>query len=312
MSGRILVVGAGATGGFFGARLAQHGRDVTFLVREARATQLRENGLRLTGLGPDEVIAPQLVTAAELDSTYDLVLLTVKATALDAAVRDAAPAVGPETGFVPFLNGFDHLRVLNRRFGEQTVLGGVVMVMTTLDADGSVVRLAPMAGITIGDQGGRPTPRVRAAEQLLAGAGFDLDVSDDIVSAMWHKWVFIASIGALTSLGGGAVGEIVAVPGGSDLGPAILDEAAAVAKAAGHPLPDERYAFTREVLTEPGSAGTSSLYRDRQGGRRTEAEHILGDLTRRGRALGVDTPLLDLATLALRVHEKGLATASGS
>jgi 2-dehydropantoate 2-reductase len=71
------------------------------------------------------------------------------------------------------------------------------------------------------------------------------------------------------------------------------------------------YAYTREVLTQPGSATTSSLYRDRQGGQRTEAEHILGDLARRGRSLGVDTPLLDLATLALRVHEKGSTTASG-
>lgn len=308
---RILVVGAGATGGYFGARLAQHGRDVTFLVRETRAAQLRRDGLRLTGLGADEVITPQVVTAAELDSTYDLVLLTVKATALDAAVRDLAPAVGPDTALVPFLNGFDHLRVLTDRFGAPTVPGGVVMVITTLGEDGSIVRLAPMAGITIGAQSGEPTPQVRAAEQLLAGAGFDLDVSDDIVSAMWHKWMFIASIGALTSLGGGAVGEVVAVPGGAELGPAILDEAAAVAKAAGHPLPDERYAFTRNMLTEPGSATTSSLFRDRQGGRPTEAEHILGDLTRRGRTLGVDTPLLDLATLVLRVHEKRLAISSG-
>ncbi|HEY7049242.1 MAG TPA: ketopantoate reductase family protein [Jatrophihabitantaceae bacterium] len=307
---RILVVGAGATGGFFGTRLAQHGRDVTFLVREARAAQLRRDGLRVTGLGADEVITPQVLTTAELDTTYDVVLLTVKATALDAAVGDLAPAVGPDTALVPFLNGLDHLRVLNDRFGVQTVLGGVVMVMTTLGADGSIVQLAPMASITIGAQR-EPTPQVRLAERLLAGAGFELDVSADIVSAMWHKWVFIASIGALTSLGGGAVGEIVAVPGGADLGPAILDEAAAVAKAAGHPLPDERYAFTRAMLTESGSANTSSLFRDRQGGRPTEAEHILGHLARRGRALGVDTPLLDLATLTLRVYEKRLAVAAG-
>lgn len=304
---RILVVGAGATGGYFGARLAQNGRDVTFLVRPARAEQLREHGLRITGLGPDEVITPRVVTADQLDGSYDLVLLSVKATALDAAVRDLAPAVGPGTALVPFLNGLDHLRVLNERFGAQSVLGGVVMVMTTLDADGSIVRLAPMAGITIGAQGGLPTPRVHAAAELLSGAGFDVHASDDIVAAMWHKWVFIAAIGALTTLGRGTVGEIVAVPGGADLGPAVLDEAAAVAKAAGHPLPEQRHADTRDLLTRPGSPTTSSLYRDLQAGRPTEAEHILGQLIRRGRALGVDTPLLDLATLTLRVHERRLA-----
>lgn len=150
---KILVVGAGATGGYFGARLAQAGRDVTFLVRPRRAAVLRERGLRIIGLGEEETLTPRLVTADELGGPYDLVLLSVKATALDRALDDIAPAVGPGTAIVPLLNGMAHLAQLNDRFGEKSVLGGVARVITTLNAEGDIVRLAPVAGLTIGEQG---------------------------------------------------------------------------------------------------------------------------------------------------------------
>ncbi|GAA2782605.1 ketopantoate reductase family protein [Kitasatospora paracochleata] len=300
---KILVIGAGATGGFFGARLAQAGRDVTFLVRPARARILHERGLRLTGLGEDEVVEPALVTAGDLDSPYDLVLVTVKADALPAALADAAPAVGPETTVVPFLNGMAHLDLLNERFGAGAVLGGVVKVLTTLDGRGDIRRLGALARMEIGEQDGRPTERLLAVERALGGAGFDLTVDSDIVAAMWHKWVFISTLAALTSLLRGSVGEIVAVPGGERVGPALLAEAAAVAQAAGHPVPGAQLAATTAFVTARGSDATASLYRDLAAGLPTEVEHILGDLTARARALGVATPLLDLATLALRIHQ---------
>ena len=302
--GSILVVGAGATGGFFGALLAKRGRDVTFLVRPPRAAALRQHGLRVTGQGHDDVIDAKVVTARDLAGPFDLVLLSVKATGLAEALDDLAPAVGPDTAVVPFLNGLDHMRVLNERFGPQRVLGGVVVVATTLAADGTIVQLAPGASLTIGEQDGPPTARTEGIAALLSGAGFTFDVTSDIVSAMWRKWVFIASIGALTCLFRGTIGEVAAAPGGSEVGPAILGEAASVAAAAGHPLPPpDRDALIR-LLTDPGSPMTSSLYRDLQAGRGTEVEQILGDLISRARALGIATPVLDLATLALRVHQR--------
>ena len=183
----ILVVGAGATGGYFGAKLAQAGRDVTFLVRPRRAEQLRERGLRIVGQGADQVVIPRLVTAGQLAGRADIVLVAVKATALEAAVADFAPAVGPRTLVIPFLNGMSHLATLNARFGEQAVLGGVVLVATQLSGEGDVVELAPSASVQIGAQGGSRTDRVQAAYDELSGAGFDLSISDDIVAEMWHK-----------------------------------------------------------------------------------------------------------------------------
>jgi 2-dehydropantoate 2-reductase len=304
---RILVVGAGATGGFFGARLAQAGRDVTFLVRPKRADLLRERGLRILGVDGDEVITPRLVTADELDQSYDLILISVKATALDQAIADVAPAVGPDTVIVPFLNGIAHMDALNARFGARSVFGGVVKVATTVDDDGDIRQFTPLATMTVGEQDGSRSDRLTRVVETLDGANFDVDASADIVAAMWHKWAFISTVGAMTALARGTIGEIVAVPGGELLGPAVLVETAAVVKACGYPLPAAESAATRHVVTQQDSTFGSSMSRDAMNGRPTEVEHILGDLTARARTHGVETPLLDLATLQLRVHERRLA-----
>lgn len=157
---KILVIGAGATGGFLGARLARAGRDVTFLVRPRRAEVLRERGLRLTGQGEPEVLAPRLVTPGAATGRYDLVLVSVKAAALATALDDAAPAIGPGTTVVPFLNGMAHMDVLNSRFGADAVLGGVVMVATMVDDEGDIVRLDPLAAMKVGAQDGGASARL--------------------------------------------------------------------------------------------------------------------------------------------------------
>ncbi|MGW2398548.1 2-dehydropantoate 2-reductase [Kitasatospora sp. NPDC001664] len=301
---KTLVVGAGATGGFFGARLARAGHDVTFLVRPARAARLREHGLRITGLTELHLPEPQLVTAGELkEDGYQLVLLSVKATALQTALDDLAPAVGPGTAIVPLLNGLAHLDALNARFGPPAVLGGVAKVVTTLGPEGEIVQLAPPVDLTVGEQDGRLSGRVTAIRDALTTAGIPTDPTPDAVAAMWHKWVFITTLATVTALMRGTVGEVNAAPGGTAFAEAVLAECAAVAEAAGFPVPAPELAFTRTVVTTPGSPLTASLARDLAAGLPTEVEHLLGDLTARARTLGVPTPLLDVATLHLRVHQ---------
>ncbi|MFF0558012.1 ketopantoate reductase family protein [Streptomyces sp. NPDC004266] len=307
---KILVVGAGATGGYFGALLARAGEDVTFLVRPARAAALRERGLRVVGRDGEWAVEPRLVTADELREPYDLVLLSVKSTGLDRAIEDVAPAVGPDTAVVPLLNGFAHMDALNDRFGASAVLGGVAKVVTTLDDSGDIRRLAPLAHLAFGEQDGTVSARVERIRKVLDGAGIDAPVPADVLTAMWHKWVFITTFGAVTSLMRGTVGDVYDVPGGPALGPALLDEAAAVAAAAGHPVPEEERAATLAVVSASGSPMVPSLYRDLAAGRPTEVEHLFGDLTARARALGVATPLLDLATLHLRVHQRRVTAAA--
>jgi 2-dehydropantoate 2-reductase len=311
----ILIVGAGATGGYFGARLAAAGRDVTFLVRPGRAARLRERGLRVTGPGgTTEVAEPHLVTADELAGTAgpagtaDVVLVTVKAAGLDAVAGELGPAVGPATAIVPVLNGMRHLRLLNAAFGSARVLGGVALISAQLDGNGDISLLNEAVSLRFGAQDGQRTPVVERAGELLSGAGFPVEVSGGIVAEMWSKWAFIAAAGAVTCLLRGTVGEIVAADGGEQAARAIVAETQAVARAAGYPVPDPWVRQTTGMLTAPGSPFTSSMYRDLRQGRPVEVEPILGDLIAAGREHGVPTPLLDAATVALRVYQAGLDT----
>ncbi|MER5886423.1 2-dehydropantoate 2-reductase [Streptomyces sp. NPDC001941] len=302
---RILVVGAGATGGFYGAKLARAGHDVTFLVRPRRAEALRARGLRLLGPGDaEDVLAPRLVTADALAEPYDVVLLSVKALALKRAVEDVAPAIGPGTAVVPLLNGMAHLDELNARHGADRVLGGVAKCVTTVNAEGDIVVLAPLAVLEVGEQGGgAASERVAALRAALTGAGVESPETADVVGAMWAKWVFITSASAVTCLLRAPVGDVVAVPGGADFARAVVAEGAAVAAAAGHPVARGELDFTLGVLTQERSPFATSMYRDVADGHQVEVEHVFGDLLLRARALGVATPLLDTATLYLRVHQ---------
>lgn len=299
---RILVVGAGATGGYFGARLAQAGRDVTFLVRDVRADTLRSRGLRITGLGQNDIIKPSLVTAADPAGPYDLVLFTVKASGITGALTDLGPAVGPETIVVPFLNGMAHMDALDAAFGPDRVLGGIVRCVTTITDDGDILQMNPLATLTLGERKGPPTGRVQRALETLTVPGYDASATADALASMWHKWVFIVTAGVVTCLLRGPVGAIVSVPGGVDFIHQALAEAEAVSAAAGYPVPDSETKTSLAMLTEPGSTFTSSLYRDVLANLPNEAEHLLGDFTRRARSLNVSTPLIDLALMQLRVH----------
>jgi 2-dehydropantoate 2-reductase len=311
---RILVAGPGAVGGFVAARLAEAGQDVTVLARPRRAARLREDGLRLTGAGVTggtrtvrvPVLTAAELAAAELAPGYDAVLLAVKADALDQVMKDIAPAVGPGTAIVPFLNGMAHLDALAGAFGT-AVLGGVLRVTTDLADDGTIRVLTPLFEVELGELDGARSARADQLATAFRDAGADVAVRADIVRAMWAKWVFIASIGAVTSLMRAPVGDIVAVPGGDDFARSVLAEAAGAAAAAGHPVSHAQLAATEQILTAAGAPTTSSLSRDLMAGRPTEVEAVLADFAGRAAAAGAGTPLIALSALALRVHNRRLA-----
>src|ERR1700761_4248351 len=156
---RTLMVGAGAVGGFVGGRLVQAGGDVTFLVRPRRAGQLAERGLRISDATHTDVIDASAVTKEKLTGPYDLVLLGVKAEALPAAIEDFAPAVGPQTVVVPFINGINHVDALSRAFGS-AVLGGVLKIATELEPSGDIRAIAPGGSIEVGELDGGTSDRV--------------------------------------------------------------------------------------------------------------------------------------------------------
>jgi 2-dehydropantoate 2-reductase len=304
---RFLVVGAGAVGGFVGARLADAGHDVTMLVRPRRAARLRDEGLRIASREGTSLLRPSVVTAGELTSGYDAIVLAVKSDDLEGAMADIEPAVKPPAVIIPFLNGMAHVDALTGRFGS-AVLGGVLRIATELEDDGTIRVLAPTFEVELGELDGSPSARVDRLASAFRDAGADVTVPANIVDAMWAKWVFIASLGAVTSLMRASVGDIVAVPGGQPYARSVVAEAAAAAAACGHPVPTGPLRATEDAVTAAGSPTTSSLTRDLIDGRRTEVEAVLADLAARARTAGSATPLIDLAVLALRIHNRQLGS----
>jgi 2-dehydropantoate 2-reductase len=300
---RILVVGAGATGGYFGARLAKAGRDVTFLVREKRDEQLRRDGLQVVSPHGDITIAPQLITKDAIDGTYDIVLFTVKAFAMDAAIEDIDAAVGPHTMIVPVLNGMRHIDALVAQFGEDAVLGGLAFVSTVLDDAGRIVQLNKPHDLTYGERGGAITERITALDAIMQNAGFNAHVSTRIVDQMWEKWVTLAALGGITCLMRGTIGDIVAAPGGLDFIRAFLAECAAAATGSGAKLDPAVIERTQDMLTSAGSPLASSLYRDLMSGADVEADAVLGDLLIRAHGARLSTPMLATAYLHLKVYQ---------
>jgi 2-dehydropantoate 2-reductase len=299
---RILVVGAGAIGGYFGGRLLQVGRDVVFLVRPRRAALLAEHGLSIRSrLGDFHAPAPPVATREDLAGPFDLVLLSCKAYDLEDAIASFAPAVGPQTAILPLLNGMRHLDVLAARFGVERVLGGQCVISSTLAADGGIVHLNDLHSLTYGELAGGRFERIEAIAATLSGARFDARLSEEIRQDMWEKWLFIATGAGVTCLMRAAIGDIVAA-GAADLVTGLLDECAAIATAEGYPPRRPALERASAAFTAPGSLLTASMLRDIEAGMPTEGDHILGDLLRRA-AEPEHRSLLRVADAHLRAYE---------
>ncbi|MGC8476690.1 MAG: 2-dehydropantoate 2-reductase [Acetobacteraceae bacterium] len=302
---RILVLGAGGIGGYFGGRLAEAGADVSFLVRPARAARLAEAGLVVRSPHGDILRPVRTVTAAT--AGYDLVLLTCKAYDLEAAMAAITPAMAGGAAVLPMLNGMRHLDILDAAFGAGAVLGGLCHIAATLDPAGEVRHLNKLHALTLG-------PRQAVQADVVAGfaaacreARFDLRVAEDPIQDMWEKFVLLATMAAMTCLMRGNVGQIMATDVGEALVLATLAEADAVAGAAGHASRPARLAAGRATLTERGSSFAASMLRDVERGGRTEAAHVVGDMVARAGAAGLAAPILATAWCHLQVHEARVA-----
>ena len=302
---RILVVGAGAIGGYFGGRLLQSGADVTFLVRPKRASELASAGLVIKSpLGDVTLKSPPTVQADQLTEKFDVVLLSCKAFDLDDAIKSFAPAVGPNTGVIPLLNGLLHLGVLDKKFGAERTLGGLCAIAATLNEAREVVQLAPMQSLNFGERDGKMSDRIRAIAEIFTRGNFGATASEHIMQDMWEKWVFLASLAAATCLMRTSVGNILAVAGGRDFLLGMLDECSAIASAEGYAPGGPFFQRTRGLLTAEGSPMTASMFRDVKAGFPVEADHVIGDLVARADAAKVPAPKLRIAYTHLKAYEK--------
>jgi 2-dehydropantoate 2-reductase len=295
---RVLVVGAGAIGGYFGGRLLQAGRDVTFLVRPRRATELADTGLTIKSpRGNVSLSKPATMLSENIGHPFDLILLSCKAYDLAGALDSFAAAVGPETMVLPLLNGMKHLDMLDERFGTSKILGGQCVIAATLDAQRVVVHLNDTHKLTFGERDGAISDRIREVASTLGNASFDAILSEDIVKEMWEKWVFLAALASATCLMRAPIGDIVASPGGDEMIRSLLEECRAIAEQAGHLPRSALLEQARAALTAAGSPLTASMLRDVEANAPVEADHIVGDLLRRRSAVhSIRSKVSQLAT----------------
>jgi 2-dehydropantoate 2-reductase len=302
---KLLMLGAGSVGGFFGLRLQEGGADVTFLVRPKRAAQLRDRGLRIYGpRGELHVKQLQLLeSGAAASGTFDAVILSCKAYDLSSAMDSVRPYLSADTVILPLLNGLQHLEVLDRAFGASRVLGGLAQVSATLDANGDIKQLTDVQALVYGARSAVQTAAAGALDSALQMGKFEARLSRDIMLEMWEKFVLLASLAGMTCLMRTNVGEIAATQDGAALMVRMLDDCAAVAAAAGHAPRANYMAPIKALLTQKNSLLEASMRRDMEQGHATEADHVVGDMLRRARAAGVDSDLLKSAYCSLQAYE---------
>jgi 2-dehydropantoate 2-reductase len=300
---RILVVGAGALGGYFGGRLLQAGRDVTFLVRPNRAAQIARDKLRIFGSQGDFMVAARTVVAAEVREPFDLILIAVKSYSLDEATEHLAGAVSPNSAIIPVVNGMRHIDHLVARFGATRVMGGMAQISATLGPDGRVLLLFPHSELVFGELAGGISERTSKICAELGGAGFEVRASDIIQQDMWEKWMVVSTTAGITCLMRASIGEIISAQGGQDAILQLFKENCAVGTAAGFAPRPKYIEEEMTYLTQVGSPLKASMLRDIERSRRTEGRHILGDMLARARTLGVQTPILVLANAHVGAYE---------
>ncbi|HUK10727.1 MAG TPA: ketopantoate reductase family protein [Stellaceae bacterium] len=309
---RLLILGAGAIGGYVGGRLAEGGADVTFLVRPKRREVLERQGLVVKSEVGDISRPVKTVVAGGIRAPYDVVLLTAKAYDLDAAIDAIAPAMGPNSVVLPLLNGLLHLDKLIARFGRERVLGGTCYIGVALSPEGHIVHNGSLAVVAFGELAGGSSSRTEAIAAELRKGNFKTVLSEHIRQDMWDKFVMLAALATVTTVTRANVGEILSTAVGESAMLTALDECAAVAAASGSPMGAEARDRWRKMFSDRTSTFTASMRKDMEAGGPTEAEHIIGDMVRRGGAVGAATPMLRLALCNLQLHELRLASQSRS
>ena len=300
---KMLILGAGGTGGYFGGRLAQGGADVTFLVREKRAQQLATNGLIVETLKDKFTLPVKIVLAANVKPEYDIVILSCKAYDLDSSIAAITPAMGPNTAIVPLLNGMSHLDTLDAAFGKQRVMGGACQIAASITKDGIVKSLAEMQSIIWGARDPAHAEGATALGNAFAKTVVDWKVSGNVMQDMWEKVTFLSTLAGMTCLMRGSVGDILAAPDGQSLLQRYIDSCIAIATKEGYPpraSVSERY---QKVIKTTGSPLTASMLRDLESDGAVEADHIVGFMLGKARAHGVDDTMLTVAYTHLKAYE---------
>ncbi len=302
---RIVVMGSGGTGGYFGAKLARAGEDVTFVARGAHLEAIRAQGLRVkSAIDGEWVVRAPAVERLDGLPPADLVLFCVKSFDSESAGEVIKPVVGPDTGVLPVQNGVDNEERLERILGPGHVMGGVAQVLSTIEAPG-IVSHRFLGRMVFGEMDGRESERARAFLQACERAGIQAEISANMLRALWEKYVFIAAHAGMTALTRSPAGVVRAVPETRAMYRLMLGEMVALGNAAGAGLGADLADTAMGMLDNLGAAFTSSLHHDLAEGKRLELEALHGHAVRLGERHGIPTPMLFAVYAALKPYADG-------
>ncbi len=301
---KVLILGAGAVGGYWGARLHQAGIDITFLLREKRAEAVRRNGLVVkSGKSGDAVLPVKVVTRGSDGGPYDVIILACKGYDLPSATDAIAPAVGADTTIVPILNGHMHFATLDARFGREKVAGGLARISGMLGPNGEILH-SGASGVSFGERDGKPARRALVElDAACRKAGIEGGLNPNINQDLWDKWLMLGSIASMCSAMRGTIGDIMASRDGEAIMNEILEECRKVAAAEGYPPGDKVLAAVRGSLTQKGGKGVASILGDIEKGGAVEGKQIVGDMLARARKHGIAAPNLRFAYAHLQTYE---------
>ncbi|MFN8633171.1 MAG: 2-dehydropantoate 2-reductase [Chloroflexota bacterium] len=302
---RVLVMGSGGVGGYFGGMLAEAGHEVVFTARGAHLEAMQKDGLIVIDRGKSTLLSPvQAVRMPEeAGGAFDLVLFTVKTYDTIGAAQAIAPIVGPETAVLPLQNGVDAVDEVGAIVGADRMLGGATNIGARINEPGVVERFSPFCNVTLGEPAGGISERVESIAEAFRQAGLDdVTASPDITRAVWEKFMLLAPLASTTSAANVASGKVNGTAEGRALWKQLMDEVHAVGRANGVHLPDESAANVEKFFLNLPETHTTSMQRDYDGQRRVELEHLAGTVIRRGKAVGVATPIFDTVYAVLRIR----------
>lgn len=299
---KILILGAGGVGGYFGARLLQVGADVTYLLRDKRHQLIQTEGLVVETPKETFTLHPKTVTREQLKPEYDLIILAPKAYDLEDALT-SVEAASLQGVILPVLNGLSHIERLDARFGRQRVMGGIAHIAATITRSGAVKQLTDLHSLTVGHRDPAHEALAREFSALCERAAFDHTYSENIEQSLWDKWVFLATLAGMTTLCRGHVGKIADAPWGKETMTHFYAESCAIALANGFPTKESAQQKALAMLTKSGSSFAASMLRDLTQEHQTEHEHILGAMINYGVQKGVACPLLKAAHTHMVVEQ---------
>ena len=297
---KILILGAGAIGGFFGAHLMKSGANVSFLVREKRKDELKKSGINIFSINGELKVNPKLLDKNLSGQHFDVIILTNKSYDLIESIREIKPYVN-KTMIIPLLNGMAHYEILDKEFGKEKIFGGTAYISTAMNNYGSIQQITSRASIKFGPRMQKNINIANEFYEICKETEFECDFSDHIELDLWRKYVLIGATAASTVLFQKPLGEISATTYGKSLIIEIHEECKKIVLSKGYDIGIEATNYNIKLITDKGSLLKASMLRDFETGKKTECEHILGYLIELAKRNNVQCNLIKAAHTRIQV-----------